>query len=369
MDIFAKLISKVGGDDALNLINDQLTPLLLKSFRPKISEYVGTHVERTRGELFQQLPDGVRKVLDEIIPGGLNSSSRGAGDGSRGFFDEIGDQIRRKIDEILNETKERVRQIVQEVTSSTSDRVTNSVVGIAQNKLRLKVDQENSQNRSRGLSFSNPNDFIDNFINSSLEEVRPLVRGELKSVYDSILNLVPQDARRILISIVPGLEDPKNSQNNQNNQHNQYQNNQQNQYQNQYQNNQQNQYQTFQGGNNNQYQNPPQNLQGNINNGPYNRGIEQGDEEPRSRGLLSDIKNFAHQIKDTVKTELKTAGNPFTNRGDSEKLLEEFQAKAMDKIGRITTDLMNLLENKIMTTVSEELRTVAKDKLAKNISF
>ncbi|KAI0228496.1 hypothetical protein L0F63_005921 [Massospora cicadina] len=319
MDFFSNLVAKVGGEDALNLVNDQLTPLLLNSFKPKIFEYVSSHVERTRGELFQQLPDG-----------------RGeASESTRGIFDDLGEQIRRKIDVILEEIRQRIREIVQNVTSSTSDRVTGSVVEIAQNKLKLKTRaiQENQQlgEGTRGFNFggSGDGDFIDNFINSSLEEVRPLVRGELKSIYDHIIDLVPQDARKILVSLVPGLED------------NQSQNNSQSQ-------------QALQG---QQYNN-------------NSRGVAYENEEPRSRGFLSDVKNFAHQVKNTVQNELKTGvlGGMGGSRGGAE-LLQEFQAKAQDKISKITTDLMNQLENKIMVTVSEELRTVAKSKLAGAIQF
>ncbi|KAJ9073743.1 hypothetical protein DSO57_1012964 [Entomophthora muscae] len=231
MDFFSNIVAKIGGDQALDLVNDKLTPLLLDSFKPRISEYVNTHVERTRGELFQQLPDGVRNVLNDVVPGGLGSQ-RGASDVARGFMDEIADQIRQKIDKILDETRQRVRDVVQDVTSSTSDRVTRSVVGIAQNKLKLKTrgvqDSSSSGEASRGFNFGGmkgPGDFIDNFINSSLEEVRPLVRGELKSVYDHIVDLIPQDARKILASFVPGLEDSQGSQkNDQNNANYQYNN-------------------------------------------------------------------------------------------------------------------------------------------------
>ncbi|KAJ9073742.1 hypothetical protein DSO57_1012963 [Entomophthora muscae] len=82
---------------------------------------------------------------------------------------------------------------------------------------------------------------------------------------------------------------------------------------------------------------------------------------------MSDLKKIAHQVKDTVKSELKVGG--FDGSRGGAELLQEFQAKALEKISKITTDLMNKLEGTIMATVSEELRTVAKDKLANKISF
>lgn len=334
MDLFSNLVSKVGGEDALNLINDQLTPLLLNSFKPKISEYVNSHVERTRGELFQQLPDGVQNVLNDIVPGGLNSQ-REMSHSSRGLLDDLGEQIRRQIGAIIEEIRQRVREVVQNVTSQTSDRVTGSVVEIAQNKLKLKTRavQENQQpsQGSRGLKLggSGGGDFIDNFINSSLEEVRPLVRGELKSIYDQIVDLVPQDARKILVSLVPGLEDNQTPQSN--------------------------------------YQTQPA-LQGQQYNNP--RGIPDQANETQSRGFISDVKNFADQVKNKLQNELTSGvlGGMDGSRGGAE-LLQEFQAKVLDKINKITTELMNQLENKIMATVSDELCTVAKSKLAGAIPF
>lgn len=436
MDFFSNLVAKVGGDDALNLINDQLTPLLLNSFKPRISEYVNTHVERTREELFQQLPDGVRNVLHDIIPGGLNNQ-RGLPEMTRGLFDDIVEQIRHKIDKILDETRQRVRDVVQEVTSSTSERVTRSVVEIAQNKLKLKSravqDSVPSGESSRALNFGSTGgsgDFIDNFINSSMEEVRPLVRGELKSVYDSIIHLVPQDVRKILVSLVPGLEDNQGSQNsehtsqlppnqqfnngsqgsypqtNQFNPNPQYNSGPQGGY---YQNNQSNPNQPYnngpqggyiqnnqhynnlpQGGYNQQYNNGPQGGYNQFNANPqYNYGPQGGyipnnqfnpspqssygsrglpqEDEVRSRGFMSDLKNLAHQVKDTVKSELQV--NSLGGSRGGPELLREFQTKALDKIIRITSELMNQLENKIMVTVSEELRTVAKSKLTNKLAL
>lgn len=399
MDFLTQIIGKVGGEDAINIINDQITPLILNTLRPNISNYIGSHVERTREELYNQLPRGVHDVLDDILPGGLNpnnGSQRGIGDVSRGFLDDIQDKIRQKIGEILNEIGIKVRQVVQDVTSSTNDRVTGSVVDIAKSKLKLGA-QRSVQNIEQPGNSGNFNsgtrdvsrgqgDFLENFINSSLNEIRPLVKSELKSVYNHILEIVPQDARKILCAIVPGLDDNQSQQqnfNSNNQQFNQgnsqggnggqqfnnqgqgnqnYGNQPSNQgqsfnYQGDGQMNQQNSGQNFnnQPGNYNQNQNNQQNL----NN---SRGISD-DNQSRDRGFMSDM---LHKVKDEFKQGgLGNLLNSGSNNRSSGDLLEEFQAKARQKVDVITTQVMTLLEEKIMNTVSQELTTIAREKMNK----
>ncbi|KAI9297901.1 hypothetical protein K502DRAFT_323064 [Neoconidiobolus thromboides FSU 785] len=391
MNFISDLVQKVGGETAVNLINDQVTPLILNNLKPNIQQYVNSHVERTRGELFQQLPKGVYDVLDDILPDGLNrnnnggGNARGLGDDARGFMEDIQNKIREKIEEILNSITEKVRQIVSEVTGSTTNRATDSVVDIAKSKLKLgakrEVEFNNNNNNvsTRGFGDSSNNnqnnnngDFIDNFINSSLNDIRPLVRGELKGIYQSILELVPQDARRILCAIVPGLED--NNQNQNQNQNQQFSNNSNNQ---QFSNNNFNQGQQFYNNGNNynnqsqQYGNDNYNQGQQFNNnnqaqGSFNnsRGIEENNPNVTSRGLFSDIKNFAHQVKDEMKQSGMGSLIGKGNSGSSSReLLDEFQNKARAKVDVITTKLMEILEDKIMNTVGQELSSLAKNKL------